>query len=150
MARALGFLWTLPNTVLGLVLGLLTFQRPRLVRGVVAFDRAERGLTWVLRRLDRTAMTVGHVVVSARPLEGALLEHELHHVRQYRAWGPLFIPAYLLLAAVFGYRRHPFERAAMRAAGEVGGPAAGGELGGPGAGGELGGRGPSPPGSGPA
>ena len=103
----------------GLVLGLLTFQRPRLVRGVVAFDRAERGLTWVLRRLDRTAMTVGHVVISARPLEGALLAHELHHVRQCRAWGPLFIPAYLLLAAIFGYRRHPFERAAMRAAGEL-------------------------------
>jgi len=119
--RALGFLWALPNTVLGLVLGLLTFQRPRLVRGVVAFDRAERGLTWVLRRLDRTAMTVGHVVISARPLEGALLAHELHHVRQCRAWGPLFIPAYLLLAAIFGYRRHPFERAAMRAAGELGG-----------------------------
>jgi hypothetical protein len=34
------------------------------------------------------------------------------------AWGPLFIPAYLVLAVPFGYRRHPFERAARRAAGE--------------------------------
>ncbi|HXF36164.1 MAG TPA: hypothetical protein VNO17_03165 [Actinomycetota bacterium] len=119
MAAALGFVWTLPNTVLGLVLGLLTFQRPRLVQGLVVFDRTERGLTWLLRRMGRTAMTVGHVVVSARPLEGALLAHERQHVRQYRRWGPFFIPAYLLLAIPFGYRRHPFERAAMRAAGEL-------------------------------
>jgi hypothetical protein len=33
-------------------------------------------------------------------------------------WGPFFIPVYLLLAIVFGYRRHPMERAARRAAGE--------------------------------
>ena len=30
-----GFLWTLPNTLLGLVLGILTFQKPRLHHGVV-------------------------------------------------------------------------------------------------------------------
>jgi hypothetical protein len=119
MAAALGFVWTLPNTLLGLLLGLLTFQRPRLLGGLVVFDRAERGLTWLLRRIGRSAMTVGYVVLSARPLEGTLLEHERHHVRQYRRWGPLFIPAYLLLAIPFGYRRHPFERAAMRAAGEL-------------------------------
>jgi len=34
------------------------------------------------------------------------------------AWGPFFIPVYLLLAIPFGYRRHPMERAARRAAGE--------------------------------
>jgi hypothetical protein len=32
------------------------------------------------------------------------------------AWGPLFIPAYFLLAIPFGYRRHPMELAAIRAA----------------------------------
>ncbi len=116
----LGFVWTLPNTLLGLLLGVLTFQRPRLVGGVLAFDRAPRGLTWVLQRANRTAMTVGLVVVSARPLEGQLLAHERAHVRQYRRWGPLYIPAYLALAVPFGYRRHPFERAARRAAGEPG------------------------------
>jgi hypothetical protein len=52
------------------------------------------------------------------PLDGPLLTHERHHVRQYMVWGPLFIPAYLVLAVPFGYRRHPFERAARRAAGE--------------------------------
>ena len=115
----LGFLWTLPNTLLGLALGMLTFQRPRIIGEVIAFDRVPRGLTWVLGRFRRVAMTVGHVVLSARPLEGALLEHELQHVRQFRAWGPLFIPVYLTLAVPFGYKRHPFERAATRAVGEL-------------------------------
>jgi hypothetical protein len=70
-------------------------------------------------RADRVAMTIGFVVVSARPVEGQLLAHEGHHVRQYCAWGPLFIPVYLLLAIAYGYRRHPMEIAAQRAAGEL-------------------------------
>ena len=114
----LGFVWTSPNTVLGLVVGLLTFQRPRLAHGALIFDRAPRGLTWLLARMHRTAMTVGFVIVSSRPLDGTLLVHERHHIRQYAAWGPLFIPAYLLLALFFGYRRHPMERRARIAAGE--------------------------------
>jgi hypothetical protein len=118
VATALGFVWTLPNTVLGLLLGILTFQRPRILGGALVFDRGPRGLTWVMSRMHRSAMTVGFVILSAVPLEGTLLSHERHHIRQYVAWGPLFIPAYLLLAAAFGYRRHPFERAARRAAGE--------------------------------
>jgi len=112
----LGFVWTLPNTVLGAVLGLLTFQRPRLRHGLLLFDRSPRGLTRLMPRLGRTAMTIGFVVLSAAPLEGRLLAHERHHVRQYMAWGPLFIPAYFLLAIPFGYRRHPMELAAIRAA----------------------------------
>jgi hypothetical protein len=47
-----------------------------------------------------------------------LLDHERQHIRQYMVWGPFFIPVYLLLAIVFGYHRHPMERAARRAAGE--------------------------------
>jgi hypothetical protein len=115
----LGFVWTLPNTVLGLVLGVFTFQRPRWSGGLVLFDRAPRGVTWLLQRAGRTAMTVGFVVLSATPVAGTLLAHERHHVRQYSAWGPLFIPVYLALAIPYGYRRHPMERAAQRAAGEL-------------------------------
>ncbi len=122
----LGFVWTLPNTLIGLVLGLFTFQRPRLAHGVVLFDRTPRGLTRLMPRMHRIAMTVGFVVVSARPVEGTLLRHERHHVRQYCAWGPLFIPVYLLLAIPYGYRRHPMELAAQRAAGEGAGGGGGG------------------------
>lgn len=114
----LGFAWSLPNTLLGLALGALTFQTPRILGGAIVFDRSERGLTWLLARMHRTAMTVGFVIVSARPLEGRLLEHERHHVRQSMVWGPLFVPVYLGLAIPFGYQRHPMERAARRASGE--------------------------------
>jgi hypothetical protein len=114
----LGFAWALPNTLVGLLLGGLTFQRPRLHGGAIVFDRAPRGITWLMPRLHRTAMTVGFVVLSARPLEGRLLAHEQHHIRQSMRWGPLFGPVYLGLAIAFGYRRHPMERAARRAAGE--------------------------------
>jgi hypothetical protein len=114
----LGFVWTSPNTVLGLLAGLLTFQRPRIAHGALVFDRGPRGLTWLLAKAHRTAMTVGFVIVSARPVDGTLAVHERHHIRQYAAWGPLFIPVYLLLALLFGYRRHPMERRARLAAGE--------------------------------
>jgi hypothetical protein len=114
----IGFFWTLPNTVLGLVLGLLTFQVPRAHGGAIVFDRTPRGLTRLLGTMHRTAMTVGFVIVAAVPIEGRLQLHERHHIRQYMMWGPFFIPVYLVLAIPFGYRRHPMERAARRAAGE--------------------------------
>ena len=113
----LGFAWTLPNTLLGVILGLLTFQTPHVHEGLVLFDRHPRGLTRLMPRLGRSAMTVGFVVLSSRPLEGRLLAHERHHVHQYMVWGPLFIPVYVLLAIPFGYRRHPMEHAAIRAEG---------------------------------
>jgi hypothetical protein len=114
----LGFVWSLPNTLLGLALGALTFQTPRILGGAIVFDRTARGVTWLLARMHRTAMTVGFVILSARPLEGRLLAHERHHIRQSMMWGPLFVPVYLALAVPFGYRRHPMERAARRASGE--------------------------------
>jgi hypothetical protein len=117
----LGFVWTLPNTLLGLVVGLLTFQRPRLADGALIFDRTPRGVTALMPRANRAAMTIGFVIVSARPVTGTLLAHERHHIRQYCAWGPLFIPVYLVLSIPYGYRRHPMELRAQRAAGE--GPA---------------------------
>lgn len=115
----LGFVWALPTTAVGLVLGLLSFQIPRVHDGALVFDRrGPRGLTWLLAKMHRSAMTVGFVIVSSVPIRGALLEHELHHVRQSMLWGPFFVPAYLLLAIPYGYRRHPMEVRARRAAGE--------------------------------
>jgi len=113
----LGFVWTLPNTLLGLALGALTFQRPRIHGGTIVFDRP-RGVTALLKPMRRSAMTMGFVILAAVPVEGRLLLHERHHIRQYIAWGPLFVPVYLALGIPFGYRRHPMERAARRAAGE--------------------------------
>lgn len=119
LLEGLGFMWALPNTLLGLVVGALTFQAPRIHGGAIVFDRGPRGVTWLLRAMNRTALTLGFVIVSAAPVEGRLLAHERHHVRQSMLWGPLFVPVYLALAIPFGYRRHPMERAARRAAGEI-------------------------------
>lgn len=119
MPTWLGYLWTLPNTAIGLLLGVFTFQLPRLAPGgVVVFDRAPRGITCLMPRLHRVAMTVGFVILAARPVTGRLELHEREHVRQFAAWGLLFLPVYFLLAVPFGYRRHPMEIAARRAAGE--------------------------------
>ena len=115
----LGFFWTVPNTGLGLLLGALTFRLPRADGGALVFDGSPRGFARLLRAMGRTAMTLGFVIVAAVPVEGTLLAHERHHIRQYSQWGPFFIPAYLILAIPFGYRRHPMERAARRAAGET-------------------------------
>jgi hypothetical protein len=119
LLEGLGFVWAMPNTLLGLVVGALTFQTPRIHGGAIVFDRGTRGVTWLLRAMNRTAMTLGFVIVSSAPVEGRLLAHERHHVRQSMLWGPLFVPVYLALAIPFGYRRHPMERAARRAAGEI-------------------------------
>lgn len=112
--RALLYVWTLPNTVLGLLLGAASFRRPRVVAGIVAFE-GSTGSLWVVRRFKRSAVTYGHVVLSTRPLRGSLLAHELHHVRQYERLGIFYIPVYLLIWMVTGYRRHPFEASARRA-----------------------------------
>ena len=113
--RALAYLWTSLNTLLGLVVGLLAFQRPRLTHGIVIFDAHARGSVLVLRAFRRSAITFGHVVLADGAVEGRLLVHELHHVRQYERLGPLYIPLYVLIWLFTGYRRHPFEEAARLA-----------------------------------
>ena len=115
LLRALAYLWALPNTLLGLLVGLLAFQWPRASRGVLVFDGPVRGSLWAIRLFRRSAVTLGHVVLSNRPLDGALLAHELHHVWQYERLGPLYLPLYLVIWLLMGYRRHPFEMAATLA-----------------------------------
>ena len=108
------YLWALPNTVLGLLLGLLSFRLPRAEGGILLFEGSPRGFLWVLSRMRRQAVTFGHVVLSEAPLRGALRRHELAHVVQYERLGPAYIPVYVGLWLVRGYRRHPLELAAIR------------------------------------
>ena len=112
LLRLLAYVWTSPNTLLGLLLGALSFQRPRATGGILVFDGSPRGFVWALRLFRRSAITYGHVVLSDRPLRGWLWRHELHHVWQYERLGPLYIPLYVLIWVFTGYRRHPFELAA--------------------------------------
>lgn len=70
------------------------------------------------------AITIGRDIFCWRDLNPAELEHELEHVRQWRAHGATFPLVYLgasLRSAVSGggwYRGNRFEVAARRAAGQ--------------------------------
>ena len=113
--RGLGFVWALPGTLIGFLLGGSMLVRPRVRDGVVVFV-SSRGFAALHRRFGFAAITFGHVVIANRPLDDALWAHELAHVRQWEAFGPLMLLAYPL-ASVRGYRRNPFETAARRRAG---------------------------------
>jgi hypothetical protein len=116
VAYALGFVWTLPNTLIGLVFGAFTFTKPRWSGGCILFDRHPRGFNAFLRRIHRAAMTLGVVMMGNVRIEGRLRYHEDHHVRQSMWLGPLFVPVYLVVSLFSGYHRHPMEKAAERAA----------------------------------
>lgn len=113
--RVVRYAWALPNTLLGLVLGLLSFRLPRVDEDIVVFVGRPLGFLWIIARMRRQAVTFGHVVLSTAPLDGPLRRHELAHVGQYERYGPAYIPVYLALWLARGYRRHPFELAASRA-----------------------------------
>ena len=119
----LGKIWTSPNTLLGILVGVL---------GMLAGARARRGENAVLflshplmSLFPARAVTLGNCVLyrkDANPeLEVArydgkglqrIGDHERAHTEQYERWGPLFLPVYLLLALMPGV--HPLEAQADR------------------------------------
>ena len=121
----LGMLWTLPNTLLGLLLGAAGLPFGARVRW------QNRELAWVIGRWpwgNGGAITLGNVIVHTgmqldRPCQTyaqragrcggpriSLAAHERAHVYQYLLFGPLFLPLYLLCGGVSV--RNRFERAA--------------------------------------
>lgn len=119
--------WTLPTTAVGLVLALI--GTPWGVRWRVRAGALEcygGPVSWLLEHATllaggALAITFGDVILgrSAAALD-MCRTHEHVHVRQAHAWGPLFIPAYVLASLWAGlrgrdlYRDNPFERAAYR------------------------------------
>ena len=122
MMTILRYLWAGPNTLVGLLLALLT----RLTGGgwAVHTGVVEAQGGWARPTLQRLpfvnngalAITIGHVVLAQT--DAALdvtRTHERVHVRQFERWGPLFGPAYLLAGAwqwaqgKDPYRDNPFE-----------------------------------------
>ena len=118
------YAWASPNTLLGLLAGaamLALGGKVRVVRGVAEFSGRLLALrvTGVLRF---NAITFGHVILGVS--EAALTmarAHEHVHVRQYEAWGPFFLFAYVassawqLLRGRRAYRDNFFERQAYAA-----------------------------------
>ena len=102
MPRIAAWLWTSPNTLIGLVAGfvlVLGGARARVMQGALEFGGGAIGRALA----DRTppirfrAMTLGHVILGASAADlDAARGHEQVHVRQYERWGPFFLPAYLL------------------------------------------------------
>lgn len=117
LARAI---WNGGSSVIGIFGGL---------GGQAAWHKEDQMLEvsggWLIGLLSRrrwaSAITFGDVVLYERhELIPILHTHEMMHVRQYRAWGPFFLPAYLLesawqwLRTGDGYRNNRFEVAAYR------------------------------------
>lgn len=125
MLQGLGALWTLPNTLIGLIAGLV---------GMVAGARwywSRRECALVFRHWPwgpGGAITLGMVILhTGDDMDGLCLtyehragrcehprvrlgDHERAHVFQYLLLGPLFLPLYLLCGGVSV--RNPLERAA--------------------------------------
>ena len=123
----LGALWTLPNTLLGLLVGAagLPFgARPRISarEAAIVFDRWPWGPGGALTLgncivntddgLDALCLTYAHRAGHCEEPQVRLGDHERAHVYQYMLLGPLFLPLYLALGGVSV--RNPLERAADR------------------------------------
>lgn len=98
--RAICLLWAAPNSLLGLLLGLvwwLAGASAQRVDGVLELalpdtPASARPSRW---RSPFAAITLGHVVLAVDAREMARCRaHERVHVAQYERWGPLFLPAY--------------------------------------------------------
>ena len=123
----IGVLWTLPNSLLGVVAGVLAMPfgaRPELRKGDLAlvFDRFPLGpggamtlgnvILCTQGHLDSLCTTYAHRAGWCVQPKTRLSDHERAHVLQYMALGPLFLPLYLLFGGVSV--RNCFERAADR------------------------------------
>jgi hypothetical protein len=127
MARVLGVLWTLPNTLLGVVAGAagLAFGAHVHLRRrelALVFHRMPWGPGGALtlgnvilhtgESLDAPCTTYAHRAGHAIEPPIVLADHERAHVLQYMALGPLFLPLYFACGGI-GVRNR-FERAADR------------------------------------
>lgn len=117
--------WASPMTVAGLLLAATALAPVHLTSEGFLVTGARGPLGAVLRRRGFRATTLGHVVITLDEPSPALLAHEQLHSRQVERLGPAFGPVYVLLLVLYGYRRHPMERAARRAGRRVAGDATG-------------------------
>lgn len=124
---ALGLVWTLPNSLVGLLAGTVGIAfgaRARLRRderalvfhawpwgpgGAITFGNV---ILHTGASLDTPCLTYAHRAGHCEQPAIRLGDHERAHVYQYMALGPLFLPLYLLCGGISV--RNRFERAADR------------------------------------
>jgi hypothetical protein len=127
LARGLGALWTLPNSLIGLAAGtaglafgakaqwsqrdwaLVFHHWPWGPGGAITFGNT---ILHTGGSLDTDCITYEHRAGHCQHPPIRLGDHERAHVYQYMTLGPLFLPVYLLCGGVSV--RNPFERAADR------------------------------------
>lgn len=127
VAGVAGVAWALPNTLAGLLAGLVALPfgaRVQLqARGLaLVFDDVPFGPGGALTlgnvilhtgdSLDRDCLTYAHRAGLCEQRPVRLVDHERAHVLQYMALGPLFLPLYFLCGGISV--RNRFERAADR------------------------------------
>jgi hypothetical protein len=127
ISRLAAYAWAGPNTLLGLLAGLVILVSggtARRIQGAIEFSGGAVGsvLASRVRPFRFKAITFGHAILGTSEAElTAAREHEHVHVRQYERWGPFFLPAYVASSAwqlVLGrhvYRDNYFERQAFDA-----------------------------------
>lgn len=92
---ALRSLWALPGTVLGLAAGFGSLTRPRRDGDALIFE-STRGFAAFLKARGYSAITLGQVITSHRPLSPQVRRHEAAHVWQWTRGGAVFAALYLL------------------------------------------------------
>ena len=112
MGRCLGFLWALPNSLVGCLFLVPIWFGGGGARWCQGALEVYGGFArWFLKRIcGAEAMTLGHVILgrSAHTLD-VCRRHEHVHIRQYCRWGPLFLPAYALCSLWAWWQgRHPY------------------------------------------
>jgi len=94
---SVGYVWALPNTLLGVVcLPFTLFSGGRVRFQWGAMELYGGFAAWFLRNIAGAgAMTLGHVILARdRGMLDFTRSHEHVHVGQYMWWGPFFLPAY--------------------------------------------------------
>ncbi len=102
LLRLVKYIWALPNSILGIILGLAVFclgGRARFSSGALEFYGGlfERLIKKAPAFFRFEAFTLGHVVIGINKVQlESGREHEHVHIRQYERWGPFFLPAYAI------------------------------------------------------
>ena len=125
LRRLVAYAWASPNTLIGILAGLLMSvlgASVGIVRGAIEFSGGLLG-SWLASpavACPYHAVTLGHVILATDQAALNLArDHERVHVRQYEQWGPFFLPAYFtsslwqLMLGRRGYRDNYFERQAF-------------------------------------
>lgn len=127
MLFALGYIWALPTTAIGLVLALGGLCVPVAFRSGAVWFRATACSPWSWWWAGNfAAITIGGCVILAQSTAVEdVATHEMRHFLQARVLGPFFLPVYLVLSlwALIrtgdAYWENPLEADARRAAGEA-------------------------------